>query len=378
MLLLLLLACGAGTPDTASEDLMTAALEALGYVDGTVDPEAHHSGVLVNDPRAFQGLSFYSSRRQNGAQLIDMDGEVVHAWTGTGKGWWQHAELLDDGGVIAIVKDTHLIRVDADSRVLWSVKGRFHHDLWLHDDKIYVLGRRARDLPAVDPSRKTLDDQVVVLSMNGKELDRFSIVDALLASPYAFLLPEPGTLALRRDRRSDQADGAFDVLHTNHVEVMDGRLAHLGELYARGNLVLSPRNLNAVLVLDGETHEVLWVWGPNNLLFAHHPTVLDNGNVLLFNNGQGGLGSQVLEVSPSDGRIVWSYEAKGFYSRARGSVQRLDNGHTLITESDSGYVFEVTPEGEIVWRFANPHVRKDDTRMAIWRMTRVPRPGWLD
>jgi len=28
---------------------------------------------------------------------------------------------------------------------------------------------------------------------------------------------------------------------------------------------------------------------------------------------------------------------------------------------------------EIVWRFANPDVQRNDLRIAIWRMTRFPR-----
>ena len=62
-----------------------------------------------------------------------------------------------------------------------------------------------------------------------------------------------------------------------------------------------------------------------------------------------------------------------FFSRTRGSIQRLPNGNTLITESDRGYVFEVTPEGETVWRFANPDIRENGTRIAIWRMLRFRR-----
>jgi hypothetical protein len=54
-------------------------------------------------------------------------------------------------------------------------------------------------------------------------------------------------------------------------------------------------------------------------------------------------------------------------------VQRLPNGNTLITESDRGYVHEVTPEKETVWRFANPDVNEEGKRMAIWRMTRFRR-----
>ena len=36
-------------------------------------------------------------------------------------------------------------------------------------------------------------------------------------------------------------------------------------------------------------------------------------------------------------------------------AQRLPNRNTLITETDTGRAFEVTPEGEIVWQFLNPH-----------------------
>ena len=69
--------------------------------------------------------------------------------------------------------------------------------------------------------------------------------------------------------------------------------------------------------------------------------------------------------------VEWRYAPKsGFLSRYRGSAQRLPNGNTLITESDRGYVFEVSPDHDIVWRFANPDVGPDDFRVAIWRMTR--------
>ena len=72
--------------------------------------------------------------------------------------------------------------------------------------------------------------------------------------------------------------------------------------------------------------------------------------------------------------VTWRYAPKrGFLSRYRGSAQRLPNGNTLITESDRGYVFEVSPDHDIVWRFANPDVQTDNMRVAIWRMTRYSR-----
>jgi hypothetical protein len=48
----------------------------------------------------------------------------------------------------------------------------------------------------------------------------------------------------------------------------------------------------------------------------------------------------------------------------------LPNANTLITESDTGHVFEVTPGGERVWEFSNPALDEQGNRAAIWRATR--------
>ena len=54
---------------------------------------------------------------------------------------------------------------------------------------------------------------------------------------------------------------------------------------------------------------------------------------------------------------VWSYTAEtptDFYSRVMGSAQRLPNGNTLICESTSGNLFQVTPDGKTVWKYRYP------------------------
>ena len=84
--------------------------------------------------------------------------------------------------------------------------------------------------------------------------------------------------------------------------------------------------------------------------------------------------SRVLELNPLTFQIAWQYDGDGlgrpFYSSWGGSNQRLPNGNTLITETATGYGFEVTPDGEIVWQFANPEVDKEGKRTNLWRMTR--------
>jgi len=345
-------------------------LAELGYVDGTVDPHADRGGVLRHEPeRAWPGLNLYSSRKDSGAQLIDMDGAVVHRWSlpeAVSGGPWQHVHLLADGSLLVLVKDVRLLRIDAASNVMWTYEARVHHDLDVDDDgRIHVLTRRPEARPELNTRFEVLVDHVTTLTPEGDVAAERSVLDAMLDSDVRWLLPATSHLS---PRTREEREITLDVLHTNHVERLDGSVAHLDPRFAEGNLLLSMRNIDAVVILDPDG--VVWLWGPSNLSLQHHPVLLDDGHVLLFDNGLER--SRVLEVDPRTDTITWEHAPRsGFFSATRGSNQRLPNGNTLITESDTGYVIEVTPRGEIVWRFANPAVDPDGTRHAIWRMTRV-------
>jgi outer membrane protein assembly factor BamB len=148
----------------------------------------------------------------------------------------------------------------------------------------------------------------------------------------------------------------------------------------KGDLLFCIRNLNLIGILGLDEERIVWTWGPDTLDRPHQPTVLDNGNILVFDNGtHKRKHSRVIELDPSTGEIVWLYESsppEAFFSKLRGSNQRLANGNTLITESDRGHVFEVTPEGETVWDFWNFETNEDGLRSVIYRMTRYD-PGFL-
>jgi hypothetical protein len=353
--------------EASSRALELEQLQALGYVDGTYDPEHEKKNVLVHVEEAVQpGYNFYSSRNAQGAKLIDMEGRTVHEWETPQRGAWQHSELLPNGDVLVIVKDRRLSRYDAKSKHRWSVTGRFHHDMWIHDDDIYVLSRRAELVKQIHPRTKTLVDVIQVRSLSTGELKReISVLGSLIDSPFSFLMPRlPKGTRTKRGR-------PLDVLHTNHVEVFDGSLVDHHPMYAEGNILVSMRNINAIAVIEPKSGDVVWIWGPTNITFQHHPTALENGHILLFDNGL--TRSRILEINPAaSDSIVWSYAPRsGFFSKTRGGNQRLPNRNTLITESDRGYVFEVTPKGRIVWKFANPVVNRKNEREAIWRMTRV-------
>ena len=133
--------------------------------------------------------------------------------------------------------------------------------------------------------------------------------------------------------------------------------------------------MNLVLILDQTTKDIVWSWGEDSLDLPHHPVMLDSGRILIFDNGTRRGFSRVVELAPSSGTIVWEYRAKQpeeFFSKWRGSNQRLPNGNTLICESQKGRAFKVTREGQIVWEYWNPIVDEKGRRKRIYRMLRLP------
>jgi hypothetical protein len=346
-------------------------LRELGYVDGSVDERAEIRGVEIHDrERAFPGVNFYSSRIRTSARLIDNDGVELHSWSYPGTDGWEHAHLLPSGDLLVVVNEQGVFKLDKDSKLLWRHETGAHHDLDVHPSgDIYALSNVKRPRPEIHPEVQVVEDYVEVLSPDGKLERKISILETMRQSDYSFLMVSPQHLP------SGQREGdnlRLDLLHTNHVQVFDGSLAHRSPLFREGNLLVSMRTINTIAIIDPETLDVVWAWGPTNLHRQHHPTLIDNGNIIIFDNGHSR--SQIVEVDPLTFEVEWRYAPRGnFISRYRGSVQRLANGNSLVTESDRGYVFELTPDHDIVWRFANPDVNQDNYRIAIWRMTRFAR-----
>lgn len=350
--------------DVRSTTAELASLRSLPYLNSAPDPHGKDSGVLIHDKtRAFEGYTLYGPRTQPTAFLLEMDGNIAWKWQGAGGSEeWQHIQLLPDGGLLVIVKDKHVERLDVNSKVLWKREMRAHHDLWIKGKVLWVLDLEDRVLPAIHESRPTIVDKIAVLDFeDGRKLGEINLLEVLLNSAYSFLVP------VVSHERFSQGD-VLDILHTNHVEVFDGALAGVSKLFREGNILVSMRNINTIAIFDPGTSSIEWLWGPSNLTFQHHPTLLANGNLLIFNNGL--KQSRVLELHALARRVVWEYTDSTFFSELRGSVQRLPNGNTLITESDTGHIFEVSPSGERVWEFANPDIDQQGNRAAVWRATR--------
>lgn len=355
-----------------------AALQNLPYILHARDPRPDLKGVVVDErERVSPGLNFFfpwSLARSGRAYLMDGDGRIVWRWSleswlaaRTPRPWIGHFELLPDGALLAVVQDNAIVEIDRSSRVVWTVPMGAHHDAWRDPSgDLYALGHFPLLVPEIHPTRPIWCDEIVVLSARGKVDRKIRILDLLRRSGYDWLLPRLQAAQL-------PASGPpIDVFHTNHVETFDGRLAERSPLFARGNLLVSIRNLDVIAIVDGRTEKILWLWGPGNLAYQHDPRLLDDGRILVFDNGIER--SQVVEIDPLSMRVTWRYApAKGFFSRIVGAAQRLPNGNTLVTESMKGYVHEVTRSGEVVWEYANPEFGPGGLRNGIIRMTRFDR-----
>ena len=105
-----------------------------------------------------------------------------------------------------------------------------------------------------------------------------------------------------------------------------------------GDILASYRPTSTVIRITRETGKIAWKLGPPTIAGQHAPTLLGNGNVLIFDNGVHRLDdslpySRAIEVSPATDEIVWKYQDKptwNFFSPRMGNAQRLPNGNTLI------------------------------------------------
>lgn len=265
------------------------------------------------------------------------------------------------------------MKLDRDSNVIWANRNRAHHDLEVLDDgTIYVLTRKARVMPRIHETEPILEDFIAELSPEGETRRQISLIECFENSEFENILTE-------RPVRFG------DIFHTNSIRRLDGRFAGRHAAFGQGNLLISIRELDAIVIVDPEQAEVIWaITGPWDA--QHDAQLLDSGTMLVFDNRGADSGSRVIEFDPLTMEQVWVFEStpgRKFSSLILGTNQRLENGNTLVTESNSGRALEVTPDGCVVWEFVNPHRvgRNDQFIAALFEVERIDAASvedWLE
>lgn len=364
-------------------------LGSLPYLQGSVEaPEESDVGVYV-EGEAEDGLNLVLSGHKPSAFLMDMRGEVLHEWSvDFGEVWpegidffeheshkkfWRRAHVFKNGDILAIFEGIGILKLDKDSNIIWKNKCRAHHDIFIGPDSMIYTLTQAKTRVDYDSEydlgidEYLLENFIAVLTPDGQLVKSVSVLKCYLNSDYASVL----------DLRLND----YDILHTNTIEIVDDSDAAKAPIYREGLFLISTLSNNTIALVDLDQERVTWAM--SGLWKAQHqPTILDNGNILVFDNQGRRERSKVVEVDPLTKEVVWAYrgtDQEPFYTFNCGSSQRLPKGNTLITESNNGRAFEVTPEGEIVWEYLNPH-RAGENGELIATLLEVVRiaPGDLD
>lgn len=305
--------------------------------------------------------------------LLNVYGQPVHTWA-IDSAPGLYAQLLPNGNLLygsQVERDVvipaggggKLSIIDWDGDEIWSYRNDFLH----HDFEMLPDGNIAALIYAKMPP--ALAEQVEG-GLPGTELE-----DGSMWSDAIIEIDADGNI-LWQWNAWEYLDPVEDEIHHDinrnewtHANSM--RYVASDPLTNSEAYLVSFRQISTVVLVDRETGEIIWQVGPEILSQQHDARLLDNGNILVFDNGEDPADtptghivprSRVLEIDPRQdgGAIVWEYTAEGraewrFFSSLISGSQRLANGNTLITEGMPGRIFEVTPEKKIVWEYISPY-----------------------
>lgn len=332
------------------------------------------TGVSIHDPdRAYEGYTLFNETYQfpedapdgkGKVYLVDMDGEVAHRWE-VETAVQSYCHLLPNGNLLYPTRDRSdiaeagLRELDPESTVVWSYHCRIDHDFQVMDDGHLLVHTIADTMvPELGPELKRNPYLVEIDRENNLHWEWFGedhvgeLRELLSAEDWAFV----------EDRIENEF--SFDWAHNNTAQIIPPNETAEAEREAGGpirfepgNIVFSYRSLDVIGVIDYPSGEIVWAWGPSELDGQHLPHVLENGNLLIFDNGDVRGWSRVIEFDPLAEEIVWEYTGdprEEFYSRFISGARRLPNGNTLVCEGMKKRLFEVAPDGEVVWEFTSP------------------------
>lgn len=328
-------------------------------------------GLTHNGLGAFEGYTLFSTVRGHHASIIDMQGQIVHQWHHD-EGI-QHVKLLDSGNLLIQTlppKDTGgrekiggaagaMIELDKDGNTVWE-----HRDETQHHDYVRLSNGHTVYL-ALEQMPQSVSERV--RGGHSHEED-----PAVMWGDVVRVIDGQGQL-VREWRSWEHLDYELDVIcpleshkewtHANSLEVLEN-----------GDWLISFRLTSTIVIVASDTGDIKWRWGPGDafadhnkklgpteLSHQHNAQMLDNGNILVFDNGchrlRGPNWSRIVEIDPETYEFKWVYSATtilAFYSFMVSGCQRLPNGNTLITEGATGRLFEVTKAQEVVWEYISP------------------------
>ncbi len=329
----------------------------------------------------FDGYTLVPESGSGQTFLVNMEGKIIHKWDID----CERARLLPSGNLLVLHgtkwgKDVepwktlrHQIReYDWNGNVVWnhSAKDVAHHDVSRRENGNTLFLRRAY-IPDKfkerinDPLKRAGEiraDSLVEVDKQGKIVWEWHTYENL----------DLNSCGKRTCRKitglADASKKARDWTHLNTLrEIPENKWFDDGDKrFKPGNLIILPRNWWTIFIVDKDSGKIVWEYEGDykgGISGGHEAHMIPKGfpgagNIMVLDNGsmvhKGA--SFVLEINPLTKKLDWIYDVgKDFWTGTRGSIQRLSNGNTLITEDNTGRIFEVTKDKELVWQYKGEH-----------------------
>ena len=314
------------------------------------------------------------AERETAVRVIDRDGRIIHEWRpvwsevwpdGEGEfrerpvtGMYLHGvEVLPDGSMVANFEHQSTFRMDACGNILWKLDNLGHHSvhyatdgtLWVSAEDYIAEGGTGFPYHIAPLRSWTMQN----ISVDGQIIRSIPVIDVFLENDLEGLL-----------HMSKMLTGAQpvtgDTLHLNDVEVFpEGQPS---EVFEAGDLMMSLKHINAVLVVDPQDYAIKLL-SVGGFMGQHDPDFMPNDRISVFDNrivsldpAFGPAASRIIEIDARTGEtetILDGIEGEPFFTKIMGMHQRLDNGNILVIPSEEGRVLEFTPDGLLAWRYDN-------------------------
>ncbi len=363
----------------------TDEMRALGYSawDDEAGSPPREAGVVLWSQDAAEEVSRAWADDRSSIHVVTPSGGEVRTINVPVHTQVEFARPLPGGRIIALSVDQGLTLLEDDGTVVWQRSAPCHHEVVVvprpgdrPGARLFAVAlHRARGFAG----REVRFDEVAfweeATGAESKDTDwqpwstwehRAALDRAVGGAPHALSVPPKDGA-----QSSDSSAPVYDYFHLNGI-AFDGQ----------GTMIVCLRNVSLVAEVSLPSGDIARSLGPGVLDWPHAPSCVQSQGgesaLLVFDNGAHRGWSRVVELNRRTGEVIWEWRGtkeRPLWSRVRGFAERLPGGHTLVTESERGRAFEVTPSGEVVWEFQNPEMRSRDNglqRRRIYRMTSVP------
>lgn len=326
----------------------------------------------LDQDRSFGGYTLFCPLTSNVAHLINIHGNEVHSWKLPGRAG-RHARILPNGNLAVNTLREPTAQTTKDGGP-WpfpffnkygggvmseldpqgNVVRQFTDPLAHHDQYHYGDGRIL--YTSLEPL-SLQDSQKVQGGVPGTEIDGITYADTINEVDADGNLTWQWKVSDRLPRDQYPLQPHYTREHypliNSVLPLRDGK-----------HILASLRSVSAVIIISRATGSIVWSLDSTVLAQQHNATELENGNILIFDNGAFRTGESItytraIEVDRQTSKIVWEYrdqaQMHNFFTPFMGSAQRLDNGNTLLCESAFGRLFEVTKDNYVCWEYINPH-----------------------